>query len=64
MRGKIGHTTDGIALDLHIRAEHLTNERFKAAKLYDEQLVVGFNTATKEFVSFEIDNGNPGDVFR
>ena len=41
MRGKIGHTTDGIALNLHIRTEHLPDERLETAKLYDEQLVIG-----------------------
>ncbi len=32
-------------------AQHLANEWFKTSQLHDEQLVVGYNSPTKEFVS-------------
>ncbi len=51
MCGKVRHTTDSIALDLHVWAQHLANEWFKTSQLHDEQLVVGYNSPTKEFVS-------------
>ena len=46
MRGKIGHTTDGITLNLHIWAEHLPDERLKTAEFHDEKLVVSCRTTS------------------
>ena len=42
MRSQVGDTSHSIALDLHIGAEHLPDERLKATELYDEQLVIGY----------------------
>ena len=40
MCGQVSNTSNRIALNLHIGAEHLPNERLQATKLHDEQLVV------------------------
>ena len=41
MRGQVRNTPHGVALHFHVGAQHLPDERFETAKLYDEQLVVG-----------------------
>ena len=41
MSCKIGDTTNCVTLHFDIRAQHLTDKRFQAAKLDDEKLVVG-----------------------
>ena len=41
VRSQICDATDGIALYLDIRGQHLTNEWFKAAKSDDEKFVIG-----------------------
>lgn len=41
MCGEISDTTDCIALNLDIRAQHLADKGFQAAKLNNEELVVG-----------------------
>jgi hypothetical protein len=33
MRGEVSNTTDGVTLNLDIRAEHLADKRLKAAEL-------------------------------
>jgi hypothetical protein len=40
MCSKIGDTSDGIALHLHVGTEHLTYERLEPAQLDNEQLVL------------------------
>jgi hypothetical protein len=39
---QIGHTTNGVALDFDIGAQHLPYQRFQPAKLDDEKLVIGY----------------------
>lgn len=41
MGSEIGYTTNCITLDLNIRAQHLADKGFQAAKLDDQELVVG-----------------------
>ena len=42
MCGQIGNTSDSVALNFNIRAEHLPNKRFKSAQLDNQELVVRF----------------------
>ena len=42
MRRKVRNTSDSIALNLNIWAQHLTDERLKTSKLHDQELVVGW----------------------
>ena len=42
MRSQIGHTTNGIALNFDVRAQHLADESLQTTKLDDEQLVLGY----------------------
>jgi hypothetical protein len=46
MRGEVGDTADGVALDLDIRAEHLPDERFESTKFDNEEFVLGCGTAS------------------
>ena len=41
MCSEVGHTSDGIALDLDVWAEHLANQGLETAEFDDEKLVVG-----------------------
>jgi hypothetical protein len=43
VRSQIGNTSDRVALNFNIRAEHLPNERFESTELDDQELVVRFN---------------------
>lgn len=40
MSCEVRNTTNSVALDLDVGAEHLADEGFQTTKLYDEQLVV------------------------
>ena len=40
MGSKVSDTTNGVALNLDIGTEHLTDKRFQTAKLYNKELVV------------------------
>lgn len=42
MRCKVCYAADGVALDLYVWTEHLSNEGFEAAEFDDEELVVGW----------------------
>ena len=42
MSCEVSYASDGVALDLYIRAQHLSDEWFKASELHDEQLVIGW----------------------
>ena len=41
MGSEISNTTNCIALNFDIRAQHLADKRFQAAELYNEEFVVG-----------------------
>jgi len=41
MRGEIRNTAHCVALNLYIRAQHLADKGFQAAKLDNKELVVG-----------------------
>ena len=41
MGSQVRYTSNGIALDFDVRAEHLANERLQAAEFDDEKLVLG-----------------------
>ena len=41
MRSQIGHTTNGIALNFDVRAQHLSNKRLQASQFDDKKLVIG-----------------------
>lgn len=42
MSSQIGDTTNSIALDFDVRAEHLSNKRLQAAQFDDEKLVISW----------------------
>ena len=44
MRREVGDTTNGVALNFYIWAEHLPNERLESAEPDDEELVVRCGT--------------------
>lgn len=37
---EVGHTSYGVALDLYVVAQHLSNEGFESSELDDEQLIL------------------------
>lgn len=41
VRSQIGDTTNGIALDFDVRAQHLSNKWLQASQFDDEKLIVG-----------------------
>lgn len=41
MRGEVGDATDGVALHLDVRREHLTDQGLETAELDDGELVLG-----------------------
>ena len=41
MSSKVRYTSYSIALNLDVGAEHLSDQRFEAAQLNDEQFVIG-----------------------
>jgi hypothetical protein len=41
MGSEISDTTNCVALNLDVRAQHLADKRFQPAKLHNEELVVG-----------------------
>ena len=41
VRSQIGDTTNGIALDFDVRAQHLSNKWLQASQFDDEKLVIG-----------------------
>ena len=41
MRSEVGDTSNGIALNFNVGAEHLTDKRLKTTKLDNEQFIVG-----------------------
>lgn len=42
MSGKVGDAADCVALNLYIRAEHLSNQGFQSTQFDDKQFVVGY----------------------
>lgn len=39
-------TANSVTLHLHIRTQHLSDERFQAAEFHDEELVIRCNSTT------------------
>ena len=48
MGSKVGHATDSVALNLNIRAEHLTDERLESVELDDKQLVFRYTDSLSD----------------
>ena len=42
MRREIGHAADRVALNLHVRTQHLSDQRFQSTQFDNEQLVVSY----------------------
>lgn len=48
MSRKVGYATHGIALHLHVRAEHLADQRLQAPEFHNKQLVVRYKRRKKD----------------
>jgi hypothetical protein len=46
MCGEIGDASDGVALDLDVRRQHLADEGLQSTKLYNQQLVLRCDQST------------------
>ena len=47
MSGQIRNTSNSVALNFNIRAQHLPNKRFQSAQSDDQQFVLGCNQADR-----------------
>jgi hypothetical protein len=59
MSSQISHTTDSVALDLNVWAEHLPNQRFQAAEFDDQQFVIRYSNFEAEITTKPNDERAP-----